>query len=212
MDDALILAELEAQARSLPGFINVSAIPMPYIITNSDYRWIGHTVALLHQWDSVKAIPVRVAGQNLQGPLFDQNVGIIRVALYEAIADLKLRVRQKPGGAFAASAVYDFFREFKNVISLADKELFVIDPYLNEEIFTYLSFAGLAVKFRLLMKEPKLIAAVRMAQSKFNEQYDWEAETRETKDIHDRVVTATRSRCWPLGKSGRYPFLALQRI
>jgi hypothetical protein len=204
MDDSLILSELEAQVRTMPNFPATGADRLTFFMMEAHYEWVGRTIALLTAWDKTKAIPARVAAQNLETAIFMQNVGTIRITLHEAISDLKLRVQHRPGGAFAANTPYDFFREFKNLLTQATKELFIIDAYLSDGIFTYLSAAVSGVPIRLMTKserKPKLIPLVRAGQQAFQQQYQRQVETRETTQIHDRVIFLDGQTCYVSGAS-----------
>src|SRR5262245_38925026 len=128
MDDIVILTELEAQVRTMPQALNHHTTqydPAP-ALHPADYEWLGRTITLLERWSSNKTILVRTAAAGLQpGLLFDGNAATIKVTLYEAVGDLKLRLQARPGGAFAPNAVYDYFRILKDTISLATSDAFV---------------------------------------------------------------------------------------
>jgi hypothetical protein len=202
MDDALILAELQAQARTMPTIMLLPVGIDPHGLTPDDYQWLGRTVALLGLWSRTKSLSARVAAQGLHpSPMFQSNVGTIQLTIHEAIADLMLRLQHNPGGAFAAGSVFDFFRELRNVVGLATRDLLVIDPYLNDEIFTYLSVAPAGVSLRLMMTEPRLVPIVKTSQAKFQQQYQRQVESRATASIHDRVVFIDGRTCYILGAS-----------
>jgi len=203
MDETLILAELEAQVRTMPPFMSNSAFRRPNAVMPDDYHWIGRTVALLEHWDKYKVMPVRIAAQSLYpSPMFQAHVGTIQVTIYEAIADLKLRVQQRPGGAFAANAVYDYFRLLKDTIGLAISDVFIVDPYLSDDIFTYLSVAGPGATIRLMMKpKQQLTSQVQAGRQHFQQQYNRQVEVRQTNDIHDRLVFVNKQTCYLSGAS-----------
>jgi hypothetical protein len=204
MDDTVILTELEAQVRSMPRALNaqISGIGIAPTLIQADYEWLGNTVALLGRWHSHNTIFVRTAAGGLHGPLFDQNAATTKVALYEAIGDLKLRLQARQGGAFGPNAVYDYFRALKDTISIATSDVFVADPYLDDQIFDYVSAAVSGASIRLLMSPKQLLtASVVAARTKFQQQHGRQVEVRTSKAFHDRVIFINRQTCYLSGAS-----------
>ena len=87
----------------MPVFMTTPHLRRPECVMPDDYVWLGRTIALLDLWNSPKAIFARVAAQGLDpSPSFQSNVGTIQLAVHEAVANLRLRVRQRPSGAVFA--------------------------------------------------------------------------------------------------------------
>lgn len=206
MDDTIILTELQALARSMPPFMTTPGYIFKRSLVNSDLEWLGTVIAHLTQWDDIKAISVRSTISTLTTTMFDSHVVTIKATMFEAIADLKARVQQRPGGAFAANSVYDYFRALKDTVSNATSDLFIADPYLDDEIFDYVSVAEAGASIRLLtmqknQRQQQLMAALRAARAKFQQQYGRQVEVRASNSFHDRVIFIDKRTCWLSGAS-----------
>jgi hypothetical protein len=194
MDDALLLAELEAQARTTPAFKRSTPL------TASDHQWLGRTHALLKRWNPYDAVSFMVAADSVGNEFsHERSLATVQGTLYRAIEDLRLKVQGKPEGVFGPGAVYDFHRALRDVMQSASTSLFVIDPYMNGKVFDYLIEVPAGVTTRLLtMHKP---AAVKAAMATFKQQYPLPVEAREASPLHDRVVFVNGSSCFVLGQS-----------
>jgi len=208
MDDIVILTELEAQVRSMPQVLNsqVPFLGQAPSLPPGIYEWLGRTIALLEHWDSHKTIFVSTAATSLQSTLFSQNAATIQITLYRAIGDLKLRLQTRQGGAFGPNAVYDYFRALKDTVSIATSDVFVADPYLNDEIFDYLSVAAVGATIRLMtaqrtQQQQQLVGSLQVARGKFQQQYGRPVEVRTSSAFHDRVIFINRQTCYLSGAS-----------
>ena len=72
--------------------------------------------------------------------------------LKSSLAELKIDLPEPEiKGVYEPGQEYEFYKGIKTILGLAAKERFVVDPYLNKEIFeTYADTIPRTVKLRLL--------------------------------------------------------------
>jgi hypothetical protein len=126
-----------------------------------------------------------------------------RVQAYEGVlnsclAELKLDLPQSEiQSVFEPGQEYEFYRTVKTILGLANKEIFVIDPYLSTEIFdVYAGAIPRSVTFRLL--SANLPSAVLSLAQKYSSGGNF--QLKDSKLIHDRVLFAD-DRVWLSGQS-----------
>lgn len=195
MEPEVLLAQLRALLERAPDFEQYSPLSREHGL------WLGQAHALVARWDKVQAIMLRVAADALpMGLMRGRNVATIFGVLNRAIADLELQVPEKGKVAFAAGEVYDFFQELNKVIGLAEKSIFIVDPYLDATVFDhYLNSRRANVTVRLLLsKNPETIKA---AAEKYVQQHGNVLEVRRSNKIHDRVMFLDGYVCWIVGQS-----------
>ena len=166
------------------------------------FAWLGRASALISTWDKMEGITFNVATKAMAGNLNrSYNHGGVYTTIYKAIAAVEESIPPSGDQVFGPGAVYDFFRALTDVIASADKSLFVVDPYLDTEVFDgYLSSLGSRkIKVRLLAN--KYADNVGVAAEKFRAQHSSQIETRKTAAIHDRVIFVDDTECWVLGAS-----------
>ena len=130
----------------------------------------------------------------------DVYVGQMLNVLHRAVASLELEVGGLPAQAFGPGAVYDFNKALRELLGTATSSLFVIDPYIDDQIFdTYLGSVSSAVSVRLLTQ--KASPALKATVSAFVKQRKMSVEARLSKAIHDRVIFLDDRSCWVLGQS-----------
>jgi hypothetical protein len=102
--------------------------------------------------------------------------------------------------AFGPGAVYDFYKALRDLLASATSSVFVVDPYLDEQIFdTYLAGISQSVTVRLLARNHS--TTLRPAVAKFIAQKPMSIEVRTSNALHDRVVFIDGRTCWVLGQS-----------
>lgn len=196
MDKAVLLAEVRATIAAMPDFSTYTPTSRVHL------EWMGRVDALLKRWNPIERIPFQTAIYLIGGP-FDRNntyLGQMLSALHRAEADLALDVPIAASQVFGPGAVYDFLKALREVLRLARNSLFVIDPYLDGQVFdTYLSTVDPRVSVRLLAQRygGDLAASVRT----FRQQSEMTIEVRTANGLHDRVVFVDSTSCWVLGQS-----------
>ena len=195
MDAVALLAELRALANNVPDFETYSPASRPHA------EWLGKTSALLRLWNEYEAVDFNRAANFLGFHITrDSSVTTLLNLLYRAIAELELQVPTLPRQAFGPGAVYDFLKSLRELLASATNEIFIVDPYLDEQIFdSYLSAISRQVSVRLLAREHAV--ALKPSVQKFASQTSAAVEVRVSKSIHDRVVFLDGRSCWVLGQS-----------
>lgn len=169
--------------------------------TDQQYTWLGQAMAVMHEWDAIQSIPFKTAVDGLLRNIDRHgNYGTVVALFHDVIARLENSLPQNNGQAFGPGAAYDFFRALNDLVSAAKVEIFVVDPYLDAEIFDgYLHALAPGVSVRLLAA--KYLDSVRVAAEKHRAQFGSAIESRRSNDIHDRVVFLDAKQCWVLGAS-----------
>jgi hypothetical protein len=112
---------------------------------------------------------------------------------------LELQVPVLPPQAFGPGAVYDFHKALRDLLASATKSLFIVDPYLDDQVFdAYLSTVSQQVHVRLLARD--YAASLKASVGKFIAQKKVKVEVRSSERIHDRVVLVDDGSCWVLGQ------------
>jgi hypothetical protein len=198
MDEAALLAELRALADDTPDFARLTPTSCVY------HEWLGKLYALVRQWDELEAPSLRknIDEAFTSGLSWARQDAVTRMLslLYRAIAELQFRSQAGPAQAFGPGAVYDFFKNFRDLLASAAKSILVVDPYLDEEVFdTYLGAVQRQVAVRLLTNKGSV--ALKPAFERFVAQSKMTVEARRSNAIHDRVFFLDDRSCWVLGQS-----------
>jgi hypothetical protein len=195
MDKAVLLAQLRSLLESAPDFAAYSPT------SGEHHAWLAKAHALISRWKPLEAISLAVAADFLHMSLFrDGEVAKIIGLVHRAIADLELNTPKLPDQAFAPGAVYDFFRALSAALGSATTSIFIIDPYLDEQIFdTYLASIPSGLSVRLLAH--KYGNLLKPAVQKFAAQHGTNVSVRITPEFHDRIVFVDDLSCWVMGQS-----------
>jgi hypothetical protein len=127
----------------------------------------------------------------------------LRIAALESfirasLSDLELRMpEQELQGHYDAGEEYEFYRDIKAILALATTEVLIIDPYLNDEMFShYAEGINRSIKLRILTNNvpatTKTVAAKYAAGGNLS--------LRTTGAIHDRAIFID-NRVWYVGQS-----------
>lgn len=196
-DPHLLLSQLRHQLTTIPPFCGFEEVP------DQELEWLGKTHALIRRWNDFEGIAFQTAVDFLgMVPVAQQNINKIRAILHRAIADLEIDVQsvQAAGGAFGPGAVYDFFNELNKLIAQATTTLFIIDPYMDSDIFDqYLSSSNTHVDISLLVSSNS--SNLKAAAQKFAQQKGGNIEVRKSSTFHDRLVILDSNSVWVLGQS-----------
>jgi len=195
MEPELLLAQLRALFERVPDFETYSSTSKDHMI------WLGQAHALVSRWSRGEAISFKTAADFLPMDLVrDSNVAKIYGIIQRAIADLELSVPDATSSVFKAGEVYDVFRALNEVIGSAEKSIFIIDPYLDDSIFShYLNSRKPEVKVRLLLS--KNADQLKPAAEKYVAQFGEVLKVKKTRAVHDRVIFIDGYVCWVLGQS-----------
>jgi hypothetical protein len=125
--------------------------------------------------------------QNLQSHIFD---------IIEAFkVDLEIDGRAEVGSAYKPGDIYKFFADLRKIIKSANKDIFVVDPYFNDEAFDdYLSDVVTDVSIRVFVKKSPTNLASYV--KKHGAQFSTKISIRSSPKLHDRIVFTDADACW----------------
>jgi hypothetical protein len=96
------------------------------------------------------------------GPIWINMQGILRTA----IATLATELPPSDEKIYAPGDAFDVYRDLAELVAAATQEVFIADPYADQEIFDlYLSRLSIGVRVRLLTKQPS--GGLKAVASKF---------------------------------------------
>lgn len=129
---------------------------------------------------------------------FEARIQAYESALKSCISELELDLPETGiKGVYEPGEEYEFYRDVTACLKFAQKEIFVLDPYLNKEIFdVYASAIPRTIGFRLL--SANVPGDVRTLAQKYASGGNF--AFRSSNAIHDRVLFAD-NRVWLTGQS-----------
>ena len=198
MDKAVLLAQLQSLLETTPDFVSYSPS------SKEHNTWLAKGHALVSRWKSIEAISFASASDTLHLSTFrDGSVAKILGLIHRGIADLELDTPQLSGQAFAPGEVYDFFKALSAAVGSATKSIFIIDAYLDEQIFdSYISGLPTDVSVQLLTGTKHGVPTkLKPAVAMYNQQHGAVANVKVSDEIHDRVLFIDNLSCWVMGQS-----------
>jgi hypothetical protein len=129
---------------------------------------------------------------------FQKRIDAFTALLKSSLAELELMLPESEiAGAYESGGEYRFYLDLKTIVGFAARELFVIDNYLDTQLFdVYMESVNSSVVVRVLTNQ--VPDALRLVAEKFARRGGF--ELRSSTDVHDRVVFAD-GRCWVIGQS-----------
>jgi len=161
---------------------------------------IAEAEALVGAWNNGDAIAIKNKAQfmHLIGkPNYLQILSTISKVIHE------LEIKYPPSErkqVYAPGEAYDFYNDFKAVVLSAKAHVFLIDPYVNEEVFDlYIKKLPKEVACKVLLGNTNnnLKTVIQKLHSSPNHNVD----VKTSKGMHDRVVFIDDSACWLIGQS-----------
>jgi hypothetical protein len=137
-------------------------------------------------------------GEALIQEYFDRRVEALSSVVQSSIAELEWMLPQPEiAGSYNTGDEYAFYRDLKTIVGIATKELFIVDNYLDTQLFDiYMENVNSSVTVRVLTD--KVLNPLKVVAEKFSKRGGF--ELRSSKDVHDRVVFVD-DRCWVIGQS-----------
>jgi hypothetical protein len=129
---------------------------------------------------------------------FNKRIKSFEATLQSSIAELELMLPEHEiAGACQPGDEYTFYKDLKMIVGLASKELFVIDNFLDTQLFdVYMENVGSSVFVRVLTRQ--VPDPLKVVAEKFAQRGGFELKS--SNGVHDRVVFAD-DRCWVIGQS-----------
>ena len=104
---------------------------------------------------------------------------------------------QEIKGVYEPGDEYDFYRDLNAILATATKEIFIIDNYLDTDLFD-LYAAKLSPSIQVRVITDQLRGNLLTVAQKFALRNPFELRT--SKDVHDRVIFVD-DKCWVIGQS-----------
>jgi hypothetical protein len=129
---------------------------------------------------------------------FSARCDALETLLKSLIQELELSIPQAEiKGAYAPGDHYEFYRDLKSIVEKGAKSLFIIDNYLDVQLFdVYMERVSPSVDIRVVTDQ--LRGPVQAVAQKFASRGQFELRT--SKDAHDRHVFVD-NRGWVIGQS-----------
>ena len=164
-------------------------------------QWIGRTLALIRQVNPNDAFKFELQAQMVGNDFLKANhYTEMRSVLEMVIATLELKNPEETQKVYGPGAQYDFYRDLKRIIEGASKSVFIVDPYINTELFDlYVEKIKNGTNVRLLTSnfDPATEAVIKKYQAKPSICF----RAKRSSDIHDRIIIIDGTACWVLGQS-----------
>jgi len=198
VEQHIILLKLSELMDNAPDFST-----KPNTGASSQRQWIAEVGALISRVSSEKKINFNTA-KSMLGLSWNNAIDQIQGSALDVMEELKLELelsgRADVGSAYAPGEIYKFFADLKSIVSGAQSEIFLIDPYFDGEAFNnYLADIRNDIKARIFAN--KHAQEVRTYIEKHQAQYNSNIEIRKSKKLHDRLIIIDRSDCWITGGS-----------
>jgi hypothetical protein len=171
-------------------------------------KWIATVMALADQVLSV--------AERAQLPAVRQRLGSMAAedawrefqdTLFRIIAILELRVPRSLSESFVpVGGSFDAFTALARVFSRAKRDVFVVDPYLDETVLTdFVETVASNVHIRLLADEQAVKASLRPAAARWMAQYGasrpLQIRLAPSRTLHDRAIFLDGIEAWTLTQS-----------
>jgi hypothetical protein len=129
---------------------------------------------------------------------YNQRIDGYEALLHSSIAEIEVMLPEaEVRGAYDAGDEWAFYKDLKDIMGGAKADIFIVDNYLNTEIFElYAAAVRPGVTFRLLTDQLK--GNLEAVAKKYAASHS--VELRTGPDVHDRHVFVD-DRCWALGQS-----------
>ena len=164
-------------------------------------QWIGRTLAVIRQVNPNDAFKFELQAQMVGNDFLKANhYTEMRSVLEMVIATLELKNPEETQKVYGPGAQYDFYRDLKRIIEGASKSVFIVDPYINTELFDlYVEKIRNGVNVQLLTSN--FDSATEAVIKKYQAKPSIRFQAKRSPDIHDRVIIIDGTACWVLGQS-----------
>lgn len=175
-------------------------------LSQTTQMWLGRADALINAGGDLAEI-IRFRSEHNSLPSAIGNAAKLLAPVYRAFAQAELKASPAIAGSFIpVGNAFDALTSIAKVFSGSKKDLFIIDPYLDEKVLT--DFALLAPEgtaLRLLTTAQALNTALPPAITAWRKQHEkrpLELRVTPTKGtLHDRLVIVDTASAWTLTQS-----------
>ena len=177
-------------------------------VPSETQRWLGRAYALVHALSNLTDISEFQHYTNFIGSHSTATAANhLERILYRALALAELSAPASARGSFIpAGGVFDVFSALSKVFAESEKDVLIIDPYLDEKVMTdFASLVAEGVNIRLLADCTAVKASLGPAVTRWNAQYGAtrpvNARLSESKVLHDRLIINDSVSVWVLTQS-----------
>lgn len=164
-------------------------------------EWISAAGALIRTYDKTHF------GSNFDTKMIFLNhlnsggeiVGIVSDVIATIKLELELDGRSEIGTVYKPGEVYRFYADLKDIIAGADKQIYLVEPYLTGQAFDEYFGAVRDIELKLLIS--KSAAEIKIYADRHSQEYQTSIEVRKSNEIHDRLIIADQGDCWVIGGS-----------
>lgn len=164
-------------------------------------KWISQVKALVDRVGVSKSVEFRATLQT-SAQYWQPATRSIQIIANDAIEELKLELElyqdENIGRIYEANESHRFKTDVLNIVCNASNEVFVVDPYLDSEIFALLFENSGSFSIRALCSQ--YFASASAYAKSFASQHARAAEVRKSKLLHDRLIFVDDD-CWLVGAS-----------
>jgi hypothetical protein len=166
-------------------------------------QWVAEVGALINRISSEKKINFNTA-KSMLGHYWNHAIDQVQGLALDVIEELKLELelsgRSEVGSAYAPGDIYKFFADLKSIISGAQSEILIVDPYFDGDAFNnYVADVDSSINVRIFAN--KHAQEVKTYIDKHQAQFSSSIEIKKNKKLHDRLVITDRTDCWITGGS-----------
>lgn len=128
----------------------------------------------------------------------NQEKALVNWALFSDSQPVSARIK-----TYASLDAYEVYRDLRDIITTAKKSIFVVDKYVNEDIFDlYFAKCSPGIKIQLLTDPPPgLLSSLKAIIPKFTMRPGVNLEARKSSMVHDRVIFLDDRECLIIGQS-----------
>lgn len=202
MQKQVILLKLIDEYDNLPDFgtEKISNPKASQYQSLSRIKALMRKVSIIHGSNFARSV-ARMSRQIYWVSSLNESISHMQDAIEDLKLELELEGREEIGKAYGPGSEYEYFADLKKIITDAESEIFVVDPYFNGQAFDdILSNVGSKADMKILSSGSSADAITPYAL-KHVKQYSSKIEVRKTRKTHDRVVFIDGTDGWVFGGS-----------
>lgn len=190
MSPERLLPELDELLRTVPSFgVFVNTV-------SGGAEWLGRFQAVCALASPHDVTPGLISSELNSGHQQLVPTALRKLTTYLVRLRHEIVLRTDEGGTVVVDQgkTFMYFDEVRKALQRAQSDLFVVDPYVNEDFVTkYFPFVGRSVKVRVLGREN--MKTLRPAVQTFASQEGMSVETRSGSGFHDRFLFLDGKEC-----------------
>lgn len=173
------------------------------------HRWLARAHALIAETLGLAAEMEFQRAQKLLGSTYQHETGVREIVdlVYRALGVVELQLPAGSQGSFIpAGNTFDAMAAVGKILASAKREVFIVDPYLDEKILTeFAQLANAGVLMRLLGDQATvkgtLAPAAKNWVKQFGDERPLSAKLATPRSLHDRLILIDQSEVWTVGQS-----------